>query len=151
VKPTYVGHLIQRANIWKPLDTMKIELCIISCAKAGGQVGRQVHQVHNPVMNRNFKYCNQFLLENSNLFCMLVQKVWRLSGEQLVLLMNEDLGSFTVWQKNYTTHKLANIWRMNLYRKHNTEYETLAKIQDKHTQSFLGHPVPVKPAYTVSG
>ena len=48
------------------------------------------------------------------------------------MLINEDLGSFTVRQKNYTTHKLANIWRLNLYRKHSTEFETLAKIQDKH-------------------
>jgi len=47
-------------------------------------------------MNRDFKYSNQFLLENSNLFCILAEKVWRLSEEQLVLLMNEDLGTFTV-------------------------------------------------------
>jgi hypothetical protein len=33
-----------------------------------------------------------------------VEKVLRLSGQQLVLLMNEDLGSFTVWHKNYTTY-----------------------------------------------
>jgi hypothetical protein len=72
---------------------MKIELCTITCTKTGGQVGRQVY---NPVMNRDFKYSNQFQLENSNLFCIFVEKVWRLSGEQLVLLKNEDLGSFTV-------------------------------------------------------
>jgi hypothetical protein len=72
---------------------MKIELCTITCAKAGGQVGRQVH---NPVTYRDFKYSNQFLLENFNLFCILVEKVWRLSGEHLILLMNNDLGSFTV-------------------------------------------------------
>jgi hypothetical protein len=72
---------------------MKIELCTITSAKAGGHIGRQEH---NLVMNRDFKYSNQFLLENSNQSCILVEKVWRLSGEQLVLLMNEDLGSFTV-------------------------------------------------------
>ena len=87
------GQLIQAANTWKPLDTMKIELCTITSAEAGGQIGRQVH---NLVMNRDFKYSNQLLLENSNQSCILVEKVWRLSGEQLVLLMNEDLGSFTV-------------------------------------------------------
>jgi hypothetical protein len=47
---------------------MKIELCPITCAKAGGQVGRQVH---NPVMNRDFKYSNQFLLETN---CVL--QIW---------------------------------------------------------------------------
>ena len=59
---------MQEANIQKTLDTMKIELCPITCAKAGGQVGRQVH---NPVMNRDFKYSNQFLLETN---CVL--QIW---------------------------------------------------------------------------
>ena len=96
MKPTYVGHLWfnrKMTNLYRHWTygnhwILKIELCTITCAKAGGQDGRQVH---NLVLNRDFNYSNQFLLENSNLFGILVVKVWRLSGEQLVSLMNEDV------------------------------------------------------------
>ena len=28
--------------------------------------------------------------------------------------------------------KLFNVWRLNLYRKHSTKCETMAKVQNKH-------------------
>jgi hypothetical protein len=50
--------------------------------------------VHNLVMNGDFT--TQLPLKNVDVLPFLVKKRWRLDGQQVVLLMNEEFGPCTV-------------------------------------------------------
>jgi hypothetical protein len=81
---------------WKIFDGMKIELCNIICANVQFRVQRQVVDLENRYMNLSmnmeFKYSNHLPLENSKVLSILLAKGWRMGGEQVVLLVNEDIG-----------------------------------------------------------
>ena len=54
---------------------------------------------NNPVIGR-------FPPENFSLFCILVEE-WKLRGQKLVMLLNEDFVPVTVRHKHYTTLQVA--------------------------------------------
>lgn len=47
-----------------------------------------------------------------------------------VMLTNESFGPPTVWHKNSQLFSSANISKLNIYRKHSTKFEIVAKIQE---------------------
>ena len=104
VKPVYVGHcwlhskppqLIQMTNLRKLLDTMKIELCTIISADVSFRVQRYVVKSEvryiTLLMIRDFQYNNETAVARSlQSIVYTCGKGWRLGGQQVVLLMNED-------------------------------------------------------------
>jgi hypothetical protein len=51
---------------------------------------------------------------------------------QLTLLMDEDIGPCRIGDRT------ANLWRLKLYRKHNTKYEIVAKIKHNNRRPNYG-------------
>ena len=47
-----------------------------------------------------------------------------------VMLTDENFGPPTIWHKNSQLFSSANIRELNVYRKHKTKFEIVAKIQD---------------------
>lgn len=96
-KATQLTHM---ANLWKPLDTMETELCTITCANVQFTMQRQVVKFNSRYrtlsINTGFKCSNQLPLENSNVLSTVVPKRYRLSGQGVVMLMNENFGPSTV-------------------------------------------------------
>ena len=90
----------QVANLWNPLNTMTIVLCSITWANVRFNVQRQVVELESRYitlsMNRDSKYSNQLPLEDTNLLPILVEEGYRLSGQLVVLLMNDDFDRCTV-------------------------------------------------------
>ena len=117
--PTYVNNL----TLWQ------IELCTINCVnlqfwmQTGGRWGKQVRSPADELGTWS-TVTGQLLLETFNLLPILVGKLRRLSGQQVVPLMHENFGSCTVRHKNYSNRQSANIGRWKLFRKHNTRCES---------------------------
>ena len=74
---------------------MNHHLCkyTVQSADTGGRVGSRQIALS---MERDFLYNDQLSLENSKVFFILLQKRLRLTEQQVVLLINEDIGPRTV-------------------------------------------------------
>ena len=89
----------------------------------------EIEHVHNSVNDRG---CSTIMGQvppgNSN----TCGKEWRFIGREAVLIIKEDSGPCTVWQKTIQLFRSANIARLNLHIKQSTKCETVAKIQDTY-------------------
>jgi len=73
----------------------------VQSAETGGRVGSRHVALST---DRDFQYSDQLPQENSQVFFIRVEKGWRMTEQQVVLLINEDFGPCTVWHSKYTTH-----------------------------------------------
>jgi len=78
------------ANFWKPLDTMKIKLCALSCANVQFRLQVELESWCVTLsMKRYLKYImGQLPPGNSYFLSILVEKGWKLNGQKIFLITN---------------------------------------------------------------
>jgi hypothetical protein len=93
--PFKAAHLIHVANVWKPFDLMKIEMCTTACGNIQFRMQRQVVE-----LEKRYLILNRVLsAENGSVSTRKFQSIvrtcgerWRLDGQQVAVLINGDFG-----------------------------------------------------------
>jgi hypothetical protein len=85
--------------------------CTVTCENLQFRGQRQVVELESRYvtlsMNMDLKNSKQSPLKYSKILFLLLEKLWRLGGKQVVLLMGEDFGPCTARCKNYTTLQIG--------------------------------------------
>jgi hypothetical protein len=124
--PFKAAQIIQVANLWKAVNPVKIELRTVTCASVQFRVQRHVVLLESryttPSVNRALNYSTR----------SVVEKEWILSGQKVVLQSNGGRRpTYRATQKLYNFLFRPKLGRLNLYIRHNTKCEIVAKVQDR--------------------